>query len=1091
MSDETLAALRSIPVLELVEGCQEALTSGDDRPASIALYVLGRATQQRPREDPINKASLITLLQFFGVKTRKYGTCDAAVEATANLLHAVAAAAQGASQQYLLDDAEVVGALVEQFLPHVHAQSLLLNTRRHFLSIFKLIVLGDVAQQRVLRAIAASPSAARFLKSFLTSVDGERDPTMLLEVFQMHRTILEAFPPEALSFLLEDMFESMSCYFPVLFTPPAGCQVSRQQLKAALGQAMQSPSFHELCLPFLCGKLSSPSANSKHDSLELLNGIFGPTSQYTPELQLPHIPEVLTTLRAEALKLSAYQDRSPEAMETLRNCLRSVTLVSRTVAQAVQDKSVLLSLLEPIVGGALSTIETDAASGRTYATLLHAAGRSDVRVVTAMGSYLFPMISSLADDPPNGSAAVRRAENCFSCLGGLLSAMEELCSTTPDKAAVTAALTNESTFARAAVLHSLYKSLAHTAASQRSPYVLRVACESLATWIALAKHCAGASSAWCSAVTPTATAGHQSPWHLLVQRVFAADVESDVSAQIAASIGNATRVDTEGFVTASRDLLRPWGTHGRFLESLRHIAEASRRSDVVRSLIQSLFSDHAAAILSHADEAWGGRDKHEVEATLFGLAAWLVTLCDEATIAGHCEEWIASTLSISGGAPSFEFAALLFAGASHDVQVAALRKTLSEPAAATHVDPCSADVGVPARADTPAARRYAMMVLCGSSPSAVTDAVPPQAGADYAAHLLRSILLTTSSADRDAPLPISLRCLEAIVNKVKCTPDQYAALWDVQSTLSTSPSHSRHRLLAAGAVAKGLLSRGAAAEGNRWAELLLARVLEPTSNTDDEESSGLDDAVVAAETLGNILAAPAPVVSAALWDQRFFQKTVHALTSTAANHVLDANHRLAALCALVVHGKKGHVHVALTLILSYIKGCMSHLAAPARHAPPTLWQKIAELLRSLYESSSSRGTAGNPSHVHPCLELVLLHRELFDGLGAVLSASNQCSMSGKRAALCLLKNLAVEVELLRESAAAADGDNDEDASVAQPGAVRSDATGYAVSAEALLGAARHCEKSVLKVTQPALSHPKRLVRIDAADCRRVWDRIRK
>lgn len=1079
MTDDTLSALRSVPILDLVEGCQEALTSGDDRSASIAIYILGRASQARSTADPINKAALITLIQFFGLKTRKYGTCDAAVEATSNLLQA---AASPSTAPYLLDDIEAMSALVEHFLPHVHAQSLLLNTRRHFLSIFKLIVLGD-AQQRALRTISASPLAPRFLKSFLTSVDGERDPTMLLEVFQMHRVLLDEFPAESVSFLLEDMFESMSCYFPVLFTPPAGCQVTRQQLKSALGAALQSASFHELCLPFLCGKLSSPSANSKHDSLDLLNGIFGPTSQYTQEMQLPHVPEVLTTLRAEALKLSAYQDRSPEAVDTLRNSLRTVTLVARTVAQGVQDRSVVLSLLEPIVGGAVSTIETDAASGRTYATLLHAAGRADVRVAATMSSYLFPFISSLIDEAPsNASLAIRRAENCLSCLGGLLSAMEELCATSPDKTAVLTTLTSETSFAKAVVVHKLYESLSLTATTHHSPYVLRVACESVATWIAMAKHSSSlggastTSSAWSTAITATTT----SPWKILVDRSFAADIDAEIGGQIASSIGNATRVDAAGFVELCRELLLPWGTHPRFLDIVKSIAEASRRNDVVVALIQCLFSDHAAAILSNADEAWG--DRHEVDKQLFGLAAWLMTLCNEEAIVQHCESWIEQTLSLSGGVPSFEFAALLFAGASHEVQVAALQKTLHTSSSGA-IDPS-------VHTATTTSRRYSMMVLCGSSPKAVTEAVPSQVGATYAVALIRSVL---AGDNADVPQSISLRCLEALLNKVKLLPEQYAELWAARGDCALTSSQGS--LMMTASIAKGLLSRGATKEGNQWVDELLKAITvaahttsTTTGSTEEGCFSATDAAVAAGQALGSVLAPPLPIVSSALWDQRFFQKSVQSLVSSSTAAAMNSceEHRLAALCALVVHGKSGHVKVAMPAILTYVKSCVE--SSPE----PRLWRHIAELLRSLYESDkhSEDEAECTPTSVHPCLELILLRREVFDGIALVLTAAFECPMSGKRAALFLLKAIALEVERVREHAAS--DETDDTSRIAQPGAVRRDAgPTYAVATEVVLGAARHCEKLVSKITQPSLSHSKRLVRTDAAECRRVWDRIRK
>lgn len=66
-------------------------------------------------------------------------------------------------------------------------------------------------------------------------MDGERDPVNLLHNFQLVTKIAEITKP-SLNAAAEEMFEVLSCYYPINFTPPPNDprNVTPEQLSGAL-----------------------------------------------------------------------------------------------------------------------------------------------------------------------------------------------------------------------------------------------------------------------------------------------------------------------------------------------------------------------------------------------------------------------------------------------------------------------------------------------------------------------------------------------------------------------------------------------------------------------------------------------------------------------------------------------------------------------------------------------------------------------------------------------------------------------------------------------------------------------------------------
>ena len=106
--------------------------------------------------------------------------------------------------------------------------------------------------------------------AIINTIDGERDPKNLILIF----TILPHFMKEfSLGHLTEEMFEVISCYFPVDFNSSGaqGLQITREDLAEKLAPCLCAvPEFACHCIPLILDKLFSNVKVAKMDSLNLL-----------------------------------------------------------------------------------------------------------------------------------------------------------------------------------------------------------------------------------------------------------------------------------------------------------------------------------------------------------------------------------------------------------------------------------------------------------------------------------------------------------------------------------------------------------------------------------------------------------------------------------------------------------------------------------------------------------------------------------------------------------------------------------------------------------------------------------------------------
>lgn len=111
-----------------------------------------------------------------------------------------------------------------------------------------------------------------FVYGVINAMDGERDPRILLSLYEFIPKFVNEFP---LGHLTEDMFEVIACYFPIDFNPAAADpkSITRDLLADKLSDCLCArEEFAENAINLLVEKLESQLNIAKLDSLCLLVG---------------------------------------------------------------------------------------------------------------------------------------------------------------------------------------------------------------------------------------------------------------------------------------------------------------------------------------------------------------------------------------------------------------------------------------------------------------------------------------------------------------------------------------------------------------------------------------------------------------------------------------------------------------------------------------------------------------------------------------------------------------------------------------------------------------------------------------------------
>ena len=240
-------------------------------------------------------------------------------------------------------------ALIRQFFTQIHVQSQILQDRRKVFTIFQILLTTDWKLQ------CLKDLGSEFVLIFIQAVDAEKDPQNMKMIFSLWPIILQEFKLEPFE---EDIFEAMSCYFPIDFQPPKGTEVivSKDDLVLGLRNSLSSSGiFAPLALPLFMEKLDSEISDAKIDAnLTLIQCL----KVYVPEQLQLHLESLWELLKKEILGIR--MNTNEEVISTSHQVIHHVTMTLASADPTTENSEILdkwLNMIWNDIGRHLKDIE--------------------------------------------------------------------------------------------------------------------------------------------------------------------------------------------------------------------------------------------------------------------------------------------------------------------------------------------------------------------------------------------------------------------------------------------------------------------------------------------------------------------------------------------------------------------------------------------------------------------------------------------------------------------------------------------------------------------------------------------------------------
>lgn len=313
--------------VHLVEKLGEVLTDKDPHIRFLGTNVLAEVLLHLPN-DFLIESELIFILAFFVDRLADHYNVTPAV------LKGIMSIVQ--MEHLPLDTAKRVTHAVFQ---HVQCQTLKPEDRRKVYKIFQHLMHNYKTDLQSL--------GPDFVYGLMSAVDQEKDARNLSIVFEMLPVFIRVFD---LGHLKEEMFEIVSCYFPIDYRPDySNCPVSREVLAEGLQNCLiASPDFSEFCLPLLVEKLDSKLKIAKIDSFKVL--IKG-SEIFTYEAIKANLLDLWRIIQHEILPGS---DR--EIRELGLAFLKALVKRMSLVADEMQNPMILKSIVQFVINAGINSL---------------------------------------------------------------------------------------------------------------------------------------------------------------------------------------------------------------------------------------------------------------------------------------------------------------------------------------------------------------------------------------------------------------------------------------------------------------------------------------------------------------------------------------------------------------------------------------------------------------------------------------------------------------------------------------------------------------------------------------------------------------
>ncbi|EAN86301.1 hypothetical protein, conserved [Trypanosoma cruzi] len=394
--EETFEKLRQVPLLQLCRMMSRYLT--DEKHIIEALFVLSLATTRRKT---LLDEEAVFVLKFFLGKLSSLRTIETSVECITRVIEYLSS--QRPCSKIVFTE------LANGFLPNVRLQALPTRVRRSGFKILKYMV-----------SEATVPwLTTPVLRLLLEAMDEEGEPELVLHTFELYYFLSFFVDKNNIVPLKEQYFDSISSYFPVVFSRPPGCSVTREELKRSLTRCMTCPLYLDPCVSFTLSRLSSPSSFVKQESIAVLLELFSPESGHDMKDLSPHILPVVSHVRNEVIK--GVSLGFSEGDSYIRDCINLLSFIGKRSHGVLSP--VIASWIEPAISGALTSLNSGSATCSAYATMFYHLARSDASCGTSLLSHFLPLLLMNLNEIDGGK------ENGFIILSAVFTGILDLCTT--------------------------------------------------------------------------------------------------------------------------------------------------------------------------------------------------------------------------------------------------------------------------------------------------------------------------------------------------------------------------------------------------------------------------------------------------------------------------------------------------------------------------------------------------------------------------------------------------------------------------------------------------------------------------------------
>ncbi|GET86418.1 hypothetical protein, conserved [Leishmania tarentolae] len=389
-TDDLKEALRSHSLFSICKAMGEYLCTPEK--VQSAMRLLASVAVGRP---DLSRTDIKLLFAFFAEKLAQQEFQTTALSSLALLISDI--------RGEHACDAEWFKIVGTAFTEYVRVQQLPLHSRKQCFSIMLFLF-----TEKTVGLFDGNTLAA-----LLELIDGESDPELVLLTFDLHVMAATCSTGEAFATVVEDYFESISSYFPVVFSQPPGCKVTKTDPRAGLKRCFCLGVYKELCIPFMQSKLASPSTAVKEDVLDVLLTCF---DTYPSRDLMPHYRSLVLHMKNEVVKLSSFADCTSNA--TLSKCLlMSCEVLGRVSKQcSVKTQSDALEIFGPVVEGFLSALTADPPTCSAYGTMVVHILTEAWNCCLFVASYLFSMLAMSIE-------GAERPANAYILLAALASGM--------------------------------------------------------------------------------------------------------------------------------------------------------------------------------------------------------------------------------------------------------------------------------------------------------------------------------------------------------------------------------------------------------------------------------------------------------------------------------------------------------------------------------------------------------------------------------------------------------------------------------------------------------------------------------------------